>query len=179
MQASITFQTDHNDVIHNIAYDFYGKRVATASADGTVKIWNEECGSWTCVFTIKAHSTSVYKVSWASPECGTYIATCGADRLIHVYEEYTTSSGSSWRRVSSINSLPDVCMSLEFAPSSLRIAAAFADGVVRIYQADAAAYAAPGKIGGEASIPFSLEGEVSVSSAPCVALSWYVFPKLY
>ncbi len=33
-------RTDHNDLIQDIAYDFFGKRVATASLDQLVKIWN-------------------------------------------------------------------------------------------------------------------------------------------
>ena len=33
-------KTDHKDLIQDIAFDFYGKRVATASLDHTVKIWN-------------------------------------------------------------------------------------------------------------------------------------------
>ena len=33
-------QTGHKDLIQDIAFDFYGKRAATASLDHTVKIWN-------------------------------------------------------------------------------------------------------------------------------------------
>ena len=33
-------KTDHKDLIQDIAFDFYGKRVATASLDHTVKIWS-------------------------------------------------------------------------------------------------------------------------------------------
>lgn len=32
-------KTDHKDLIQDIAFDFYGKRAATASLDQTVKIW--------------------------------------------------------------------------------------------------------------------------------------------
>lgn len=40
-------QTDHKDLIQDIAFDFYGKRVATASLDQTVKIWNiNEKNEW-------------------------------------------------------------------------------------------------------------------------------------
>lgn len=33
-------KTEHQDLIQDIAYDFFGKRVATASLDQLVKIWN-------------------------------------------------------------------------------------------------------------------------------------------
>ena len=40
-------RTDHKDLIQDIAFDFYGKRVATASLDQTVKIWNiNENNDW-------------------------------------------------------------------------------------------------------------------------------------
>jgi WD40 repeat protein len=39
--------TDHNDLIQDIAFDFYGKRAATASLDQSVKIWNiNENNEW-------------------------------------------------------------------------------------------------------------------------------------
>ena len=40
-------KTDHKDLIQDIAFDFYGKRVATASLDQSVKIWNiNEKNDW-------------------------------------------------------------------------------------------------------------------------------------
>ena len=40
-------QTDHKDLIQDIAFDFYGRRVATASLDQSVMIWNiNEKNEW-------------------------------------------------------------------------------------------------------------------------------------
>ena len=33
MQVARSVATDHKDLIHDVAYDFYGKRMATCSAD--------------------------------------------------------------------------------------------------------------------------------------------------
>ena len=30
--------TDHKDLIHDVCYDFYGKRMATCSSDQSVKV---------------------------------------------------------------------------------------------------------------------------------------------
>lgn len=38
MFAPKSIQTDHEDLIHDVAYDFYGKRLATCSSDQTVKV---------------------------------------------------------------------------------------------------------------------------------------------
>ena len=31
--------TDHKDLIHDVSYDFYGRRMATCSSDQSVKVW--------------------------------------------------------------------------------------------------------------------------------------------
>lgn len=32
-------RTEHKDVIHDVSYDYYGKRMATCSSDQTVKVF--------------------------------------------------------------------------------------------------------------------------------------------
>lgn len=45
--SSKQIRTDHKDLIQDIAFDFYGKRVATASLDQSVRIWNiNENNEW-------------------------------------------------------------------------------------------------------------------------------------
>lgn len=38
MFVSKNIPTDHKDLIHDVAYDFYGKRMATCSSDQSVKV---------------------------------------------------------------------------------------------------------------------------------------------
>ena len=46
-EKPMSIQTDHKDLIQDIAFDFYGKRVATSSLDQSVKIWNiNEKNEW-------------------------------------------------------------------------------------------------------------------------------------
>lgn len=37
-----SFQPGHQDLVHDIAYDYYGKRIATCSSDQKVKVWDKE-----------------------------------------------------------------------------------------------------------------------------------------
>jgi len=40
-------KSEHKDLIQDIAFDFYGKRVATASLDHSVRIWYiDENNEW-------------------------------------------------------------------------------------------------------------------------------------
>jgi WD40 repeat protein len=51
--------TDHNDLIQDIAFDFYGKRAATASLDQSVKIWNiNENNEWVLKGELKVNRTA-------------------------------------------------------------------------------------------------------------------------
>lgn len=38
-----SLNAEHKDLVHDMAFDFYGRRMATCSSDQTVKVWNESC----------------------------------------------------------------------------------------------------------------------------------------
>jgi nucleoporin SEH1 len=58
-------KTDHEEIIHDIAFDFYGKRVATCGSDWTVKVFdlNEETGKWVLSGSTKVHEGAIWRVS--------------------------------------------------------------------------------------------------------------------
>lgn len=136
--------TEHKDIIHDVSFDYYGKRMATCSSDHTVKIWDlMENGEWKCTADWKTHSGSVWKVTWAHPEFGQVIATCSFDRTAVVWEEQVGEISSSLQTkskwvlkaslVDSSNSVTDI----KFAPKELGLLLAncYKDGVFRIYEA--------------------------------------------
>ncbi|CAH8664586.1 unnamed protein product [Schistosoma margrebowiei] len=88
MFVSSSIHANHADLIHDVAYDFYGRRMATCSSDQMIKIWdlkdNEE---WVCTASWRCHLGSAWRVTWAHPEFGQVIATCSFDRTIAVWEE--------------------------------------------------------------------------------------------
>lgn len=107
----------HDDVVHDIAFDFYGKRFATCSSD-KIRIWDYQedgpgaasasvaaaagpsssaaASDWTCVDIPRApHQNSVWRLSWAHPEFGQVFASCSEDRMVVVWEEWSDVSYSS------------------------------------------------------------------------------------
>lgn len=59
-----------------------------------LQVWDEdEHGNWHLTASWKAHSGSVWKVTWAHPEFGQVLATCSFDRTAAVWEEIGTSEG--------------------------------------------------------------------------------------
>jgi len=91
MFVSRRVETDHKDLISDVAFNLYGSRVATCSSDQTVRIWEldgpQGLANWKCTASWKAHSSAVWKVTWAHPQFGQVVATCSFDRTAAVWEE--------------------------------------------------------------------------------------------
>ena len=115
MEPVVRVETGHSDLIHDVAFDWYGRRMATCGSDHMVRVWDrdERTDSWvqTSEFKVsvlttvcyrpfhplhldpcnlvawQAHSGSVWKVSWAHPEFGQVLATCSFDHTCRIWEE--------------------------------------------------------------------------------------------
>lgn len=138
------FQTNHEELIHDIKYDFYGRHVATASSDQHLKVFDLDTttSTWVLNDLWKAHDSLVVKVSWAHPEFSTYkmLASCSHDRTVKVWQEMPDElhgSGKRWIKlatlaVESFGPIYDV----QFAPPhlGLKLACVGSDGIVRIYE---------------------------------------------
>lgn len=145
MFEASSISAEHKDVIHDVAYDLYGERMATCSSDQYVKVWDQdEKGKWKLTANWKAHSGSVWKVTWAHPDFGQVLATCSFDRTAAVWEEIVgdgLGAGAGglrhWvRRTNLVDSRTSVT-DVKFGPKQLGLVlgTCSADGVVRIYEA--------------------------------------------
>ncbi|KAF9820482.1 hypothetical protein SFRURICE_009901 [Spodoptera frugiperda] len=142
---SQTILADHKDLIHDVAYDFYGERMATCSSDQYVKVWDSDGnGGWRLTASWKAHHGSVWKVTWAHPEFGQVIATCSFDRTAAIWEEVgdTAASGSekglrTWLKRSNLVDSRTSVTDVKFGPKhlGLLLVTCSADGIIRIYEA--------------------------------------------
>jgi len=164
---------EHKDLIHDVAFDFYGRRMATCSSDQSVKIWDmNENGEWVCTSSVKTHCGSVWKVSWAHPEFGQIIATCSFDRSAAIWEETINDSGhgvtSTWLKKAPLVDSRTSVTDIKFAPKyqGLQLATCSADGVVRIYEAPDVMNLSQ----------WSLQYEITCK-LPCSCISWNPSPS--
>jgi len=141
MRVFQRFPTQHADLIHDVSYDFYGKRMATCSSDQSIKVWDQdENAQWVATAEWKAHSGSIWKVAWAHPEFGQVIASCSFDRTVCIWEEGEAdekSSNRKWIERARLVDSPESLVDIKFAPRhmGLKLATCSADGMVRIYEA--------------------------------------------
>lgn len=101
--TSQTLPHGHLDYVLDMAFDYYGRRFATASGDRTVRVWDlNSDGLWAGGGSLgsssdggnnsntnewQAHRGPVHKISWAHPEFGQLLATAGADHAVVIWEE--------------------------------------------------------------------------------------------
>jgi len=45
-KAASRFIPGHEDLVHDLSYDYYGRRLATCSSDRRLKIWDLEGSEW-------------------------------------------------------------------------------------------------------------------------------------
>ncbi|XP_027290171.1 nucleoporin SEH1 isoform X2 [Cricetulus griseus] len=139
-----SIKADHKDLIHDVTFDFHGRRMATCSSDQSIKVWEKsESGDWHCTASWKTHSGSVWHVTWAHPEFRQVLASCSADRTAAVWEEVVVESNdklrgqSHWVNRKTLLDSRTFVTDVKFAPKrmGLMLATCSADGIVRIYEA--------------------------------------------
>ncbi|KAK6202688.1 WD40-repeat-containing domain protein [Scheffersomyces amazonensis] len=139
-----SFVTGHEELIHDVKYDFYGKHIATASSDQHIKVFDLDSSNsaWVLNDSWKAHDSSIVKLSWAHPEFSSskILASCSYDRTVKVWQEQVDELHGSGRRwiklatlaIESYGPIYDV----SFAPNhmGLKLGCVGSDGIFRIYE---------------------------------------------
>jgi eukaryotic-like serine/threonine-protein kinase len=72
----------HTTAVESVAWSPNGRRIASASLDATVQVWDATTGNH--VFTYRGHAGWVNSVAW-SPD-GTRLASAGSDTIVQVWQ---------------------------------------------------------------------------------------------
>jgi WD40 repeat protein len=116
----------HTDTIHDLVFSPDGTEIASASEDGTARVWNAATGATTAV--LRGHAVKVYKVAFR-PD-GARVLTASADGTVRRWdtrtgqeesEPYEGHTGEVWTAA--------------FSPDGAWIASGGADRTVRLWRA--------------------------------------------
>ncbi|KAJ2364146.1 GTPase-activating protein S13, partial [Coemansia sp. RSA 2611] len=91
---TLQFDTQHEDMIHDAQLDYYGKRLATCSSDGSIRVFDVSNQQQKFLEALKGHSGPVWQVAWAHPKFGSVLASCSYDGTVLVWKE-TVGAGFS------------------------------------------------------------------------------------
>lgn len=73
---------------HDAKVDFYGRRLATASSDRTIRIFQiNENETETLLSILSGHEGPVWQVAWAHPKFGSILASCSYDGSVIIWQE--------------------------------------------------------------------------------------------
>ncbi|KAL2931740.1 Protein transport protein SEC13-like protein B, partial [Bienertia sinuspersici] len=119
-------ETGHNDVVHDVQMDYYGKRVATASSDTTVKIIGVSGNSVSQpLATLTGHQGPVWEVSWAHPKFGSILASCSYDGRVIIWKE---GNQNEWTQAHVFHEHKSSVHSISWAPHDISVVTARSDG---------------------------------------------------
>ena len=98
------FSHNHYDLVLAISYNLYGNRMATASSDHRVKVWDrsEKSDQWTVTDVWIAHDAEVTDVKWNGPYVGEHLGSIGEDGLTRIWQEDVNEAANSGRRFKKI-----------------------------------------------------------------------------
>jgi len=124
--------TNHEDLIHDVQLDYYGKQLATCSSDRTIKIYDIiDGGERKHVADLKGHDGPVWQIAWAHPMYGNILASCSYDRQVMVWKEH---SPHNWAQVYIFREHEGSVNSISWAPKEfgLCLACASSDETIRV-----------------------------------------------
>ncbi|KAL8364758.1 hypothetical protein RB595_003843 [Gaeumannomyces hyphopodioides] len=147
----------HSDSVNSIAFSPDGQRLASASGDNTVKLWDAATGA--CLQTLEGHSDSVNSIAF-SPD-GQRLASASSDKTVKLWDAATGAC------LQTLEGHSDWVWSIAFSPDGQKLASASGDNTVKLWDAATGAclQTFEGHSGWVNSIAFSPDGQRLASAS--------------
>ncbi|KAK4692737.1 protein transport protein SEC13, partial [Phenoliferia sp. Uapishka_3] len=130
----VRVETGHSDQIHDAQLDYYGRRLATASSDRTIRLFEVEGEStYRPIQTLQGHEGPIHALSWAHPSFGSILASCSFDGKVFIWKE-NEGVGKGWSKVKEHLLHTASVNAISWAPHELGpiLACASSDGKVSV-----------------------------------------------
>lgn len=96
------FSHGHQDLVLAVDYNFYGTRMATASSDHKLKVWDRKDEGWIVTDVWTGHDAEITDVRWNGPFVGEILATVAEDGLLKIWQEDLLEAPNTGRRFKKI-----------------------------------------------------------------------------
>ena len=113
----------HSRAINRLVYSPDGQRLASASHDGTVKLWDAASGA--LVRTLNAHGSGAWGVAF-SPD-GRRLASCGSDATVRLWDAV------SGQELLALSGHAGPVHTVAYSSDGRRVASSSVDGTVRLW----------------------------------------------
>ncbi|MFE8005092.1 AAA family ATPase [Streptomyces sp. NPDC057418] len=115
----------HTDTVRHIAWSPDGRRLATASRDGSARVLDARSGQ--SLHVLPSDGAMVESVAW-SPDSA-YVATAGRERVVRIWDAV------SGEPVRLLTGATDIVRQVAWSPDGRHVAATSKDCVVRVWEA--------------------------------------------
>jgi WD40 repeat protein/energy-coupling factor transporter ATP-binding protein EcfA2 len=155
----------HSGPVYSISFSADGKRLATASADQTAKVWNADSGK--DLLTLRGHTGAVRIVAFSSD--GRRLATASYDGTAKVWD------AESGRELLTLRGHSGPVYSISFSTNGKRLATASADQTAKVWDAESGKelLTLRGHTGRVSTVEFSPDGKrLATASSDETARVW-------
>ncbi|KAF1968780.1 WD40 repeat-like protein [Bimuria novae-zelandiae CBS 107.79] len=155
----------HSDWVGSVAFSHDSTRLASGSADNTVKVW--DVGSGDCLQTLKGHRYAVISVAFSHDS--TRLASASYDNTVKIWD------ASSGECLQTLKEHRDWVMSVAFSHDSMRLASVSLDKTIRIWDTGSGAClrTLKGHRDGVISVAFSHDSaRLASASHDCTVKIW-------
>lgn len=146
----------HTDTVLSLAFSPDSKRIVSAAADGTIRLWDSANGK--SLKILRRHQGAVSAVAYSAN--GRWLAAAGHDGVVRLWEEKSGAIRNEWRGPG------NAILALAFSPDSRWLAAAGRDRVVQLWSVTDGrlAHTYPGHHGDVLGLAFSPDGNTLASA---------------
>ncbi|KAK9134068.1 hypothetical protein Scep_013596 [Stephania cephalantha] len=125
-------ETGHQDVVHDVVMDYYGKRLATASSDATIKIIGVSNSGSQSILRPLAVTKAGLAVSRGAPESRFGSASCSYDGKVIIWKE---GNQNEWTQSHVFSEHKSSVNSISWAPHELglSLACGSSDGNISVF----------------------------------------------
>ncbi len=146
----------HTDAVLSLAFSPDSKRIVSAAADGTIRLWDSANGK--SLKVLRRHQGAVSAVTYSAD--GRWLASAGHDGTVKLWEEKSGAIRTEWRGPG------NAILALAFSPDGRWLAAAGRDRVIQLRSVmdGKLAHTYPGHHGDVLGLAFSPDGRTLASA---------------